>query len=74
MRPIERAGHHFRELQEIVTPNFVQAANESNRRVDVWTVNKEQDMRRQLGYGVDGIMTSGRSVLNRVLQGGGKVR
>lgn len=42
---------------QIVTPGFVQAAHRSDLRVDPWTVNTEPDIRRVLGYGVDGIMT-----------------
>jgi len=53
--------------KEIVTSGFVQAAQLSNLRVDVWTVNTEQGMRRLLGYGVDGIMTDRPDLLNRVL-------
>jgi glycerophosphoryl diester phosphodiesterase len=56
--------------KQMVTPGFVQVAHESHHRVDVWTVNKEEDMRRQLGYGVDGIMTDRPDDLNQVLQGG----
>ena len=58
--------------KEVVTSGFVQAAQRSNVRVDVWTVNTEQGMRRLLGYGVDGIMTDRPDLLNRVLQGEGK--
>jgi glycerophosphoryl diester phosphodiesterase len=58
--------------KEIVTSGFVQAAQRSDLRVDVWTVNTEQGMRRLLGYGVDGLMTDRPDLLNRVLQGEGK--
>jgi glycerophosphoryl diester phosphodiesterase len=54
--------------KEIVTAGFVQAAQQSDLRVDAWTVNTEQGMRRLLGYGVDGIMTDRPDVLNRVLE------
>jgi len=54
--------------KEIVTSGFVQAAQRSNLRVDAWTVDTEQGMRRLLGYGVDGIMTDRPDVLNRVLE------
>lgn len=53
---------------QIVTPEFVQAAHQLGIRVDVWTINTEQDMRRVLGYGVDGIMTDRPDVLSRVLE------
>ena len=52
----------------IVTPGLVRAAHERGLRVDVWTIDSEPDMRRLLGYGVDGIMTDRPDVLARVLQ------
>lgn len=51
----------------VVTPGFVRAAQESGLRVDVWTINTEPDMRRLLGYGMDGIMTDRPDVLARLL-------
>ena len=60
--------------KEIVTPGFVQAAYESHRRVDMWTVNEEDNMHRSLVYGLDGIMTDRPDVLNRVLEGEDRVR
>ena len=56
----------------IVTPGFIRAAHELRFRVDVWTIDSEADMRRLLGYGVDGIMTDRPDVLARVLEGGQK--
>jgi glycerophosphoryl diester phosphodiesterase len=55
----------------IVTPGFVRAAHERGLRVDVWTIDSEPDMRRLLGYGVDGIMTDRPDVLAKVLEGSG---
>jgi glycerophosphoryl diester phosphodiesterase len=51
----------------IVTPGFIRAAHERGLRVDVWTIDSEADMRRLLGYGVDGIMTDRPDVLAKVL-------
>jgi glycerophosphoryl diester phosphodiesterase len=51
----------------VVTPGFVRAAHEQGLRVDVWTINSEADMRRLLGYGVDGIMTDRPDILAKVL-------
>jgi len=56
----------------IVTPGLVRAAHARGLRVDVWTVDEEPDMRRLLGFGVDGIMTDRPDVLARVLGGGGE--
>jgi glycerophosphoryl diester phosphodiesterase len=54
----------------IVTPGFVRMAHERGLRVDVWTIDSEPDMRRLLGYGVDGIMTDRPDVLAKLLEGG----
>jgi glycerophosphoryl diester phosphodiesterase len=54
----------------IVTPGFIRAAHELGLRVDVWTIDSEADMRRLLGYGVDGIMTDRPDVLAKLLKGG----
>ena len=35
----------------------VEISHEENLPVNVWTVNKEDDMLRMIEYGVDGIMT-----------------
>jgi glycerophosphoryl diester phosphodiesterase len=59
----------YRGILRLVTPSFVRAAHQLGVRVDVWTINTEPDMRRLLGYGVDGIMTDRPDILNRVLEG-----
>jgi glycerophosphoryl diester phosphodiesterase len=41
---------------------------ERGLRVDVWTIDSEPDMRRLLGYGVDGIMTDRSEILAKVLE------
>jgi glycerophosphoryl diester phosphodiesterase len=53
----------------IVTPELVRGAHEQGLRVDVWTIDHEPDMRRLLGFGVDGIMTDRPDILARVLRG-----
>ena len=58
-----------RKVLRVVTPKLVQAAHEVGVRVDVWTIDEEPDMRRLLGFGVDGIMTDRPDVLARVLKG-----
>jgi glycerophosphoryl diester phosphodiesterase len=59
----------YRNILRLVTPTFVRAAHQLGVRVDVWTVNTEPDMRRVLGYGVDGIMTDRPDILAQLLQG-----
>jgi len=55
---------------QIVTPGFTRAAHGQGLRIDVWTIDSEADMRRLLGYGVDGIMTDRPDVLAKLLEGG----
>ncbi len=42
---------------EIVTPDLVRQSRHHNIRVLVWTVNEEDEMKRLLDLGVDGILT-----------------
>ena len=53
----------------IVTSELIRRAHEQGLRVDVWTIDYEPDMRRLLGFGVDGIMTDRPDILTRVLRG-----
>lgn len=52
---------------QVVTPRFVRDAHAKNLAVHVWTVDEEADMRRLLGWGVDGIVTDRPDRLARVL-------
>ncbi|WP_448071421.1 glycerophosphodiester phosphodiesterase [Georgenia yuyongxinii] len=54
----------------IVTPSLIRQAHAAGLRVDVWTIDDEDDMRRLLAWGVDGIMTDRPDVLARVLEEG----
>jgi len=40
-----------------VTAQQVQRVHKLKRKINVWTVNKEEDIRRMVSWGVDGIMT-----------------
>jgi glycerophosphoryl diester phosphodiesterase len=40
-----------------VTAQQVQRVHKLKRRINVWTVNKEDDLRRMFSWGVDGILT-----------------
>jgi len=51
----------------VVTRDFVEAAHGRNLRVHAWTINSEQEMRRLLDMGVDGIMTDYPDRLLRVV-------
>lgn len=43
---------------QIVTSDYVKAAHERNVKVEVWTINKKEEMKRLIEMGVDGIMTN----------------
>ncbi len=51
----------------VVTPRFVREAHRLNIPVQVWTVDRIEDMRRLLSWGVDGIQTDRPDVLSRLL-------
>jgi glycerophosphoryl diester phosphodiesterase len=71
VRPRNRAlqGPETFHGLRVVGPRLIRAAHERGLRVDVWTIDAEADMRRLLGYGVDGIMTDRPDVLAELLQG-----
>lgn len=51
----------------IVSRSFVRAAHERGVRVDVWTIDDPQEMRRLLDLGVDGIISDRPDLLLEVL-------
>ena len=59
--PVEYGG------REVVTPRFLKAAHDRGVRVDVWTIDDPDEMRRLLDLGVDVIMTNRPEVLEGVL-------
>ena len=59
--PVEYGG------REVVTPRFVKAAHDRGVRVDVWTIDDAEEMRRLLDLGADVIMTNRPEVLEGVL-------
>ena len=56
-------GFNFGDFQALhpnlrdTTPQQVARVHRLNRRLYVWTVNQAEDMRRLIGWGVDGIIT-----------------
>lgn len=42
---------------EVLTARFVRGARRINLKIDVWTINEPEDMKRLVGLPVDGIMT-----------------
>ncbi len=63
-RPVRRAPYGGFQVPEasnghrIVSPRFIRCAHESGLKVQVWTVDEEPDMRRLLGWGVDGLISN----------------
>jgi glycerophosphoryl diester phosphodiesterase len=51
----------------VVTPRFVRAAHRLNLPVQVWTVDRVEDMRRLLSWGVDGVQTDRPDRLSHLL-------
>ncbi len=51
----------------LVNAKYVRKAHKQGYRVNVWTVNKEPDMRRMLDIGVDAIITNHPDVLGQLL-------
>jgi len=52
----------------LVTPRFLDAAHSRGVRVDVWTINDPDEMRRLLDLGVDVLMTDDPGTLTRLLE------
>jgi glycerophosphoryl diester phosphodiesterase len=72
LRPTYRALQvpvGYGNILRLVTPRFVRSAHQLGVRVDVWTINTEPEMRRVLGYGVDGVMTDRPDILSQLLNG-----
>jgi glycerophosphoryl diester phosphodiesterase len=56
---------------EIVTEAFLAEAHRRGMQVHVWTIDDEDEMRRLLDLGVDGVMTDRPAVLREVLEARG---
>jgi glycerophosphoryl diester phosphodiesterase len=69
VRPEALHPHH-----KIVTPRFVKWAKKKGYRINTWTVNEPEEMRRLIGLGVDAIISDVPDVLGQVLQEMGKRR
>lgn len=69
LRPLVRPDALHPE-HTLVTPGYMRWAKAHGYRVNVWTVNDPDDMRRLAGLGVDAIITDRPDVLARVLERG----
>ena len=52
---------------QVVSPRFVADAHHAGLGVQVWTVDREEDARRLLGWGVDALITDRPDVIVRTL-------
>jgi glycerophosphoryl diester phosphodiesterase len=52
----------------VVSPRFLRAAHAAGLLVQVWTVDEEADMRRLIGWGVDGLITDRPDIATRVVR------
>ena len=52
----------------VVSPRFTEAAHSRGVRVDAWTVDEPEEMRRLLDKGVDVVMTNRPATLQKVLE------
>ena len=53
---------------KIVTKNLVEHVHNSGKKIHVWTINDESEMKTLIDYGVDGIMTDRPKKLKDILQ------
>ena len=58
----------IRAGRRVVSPRFVRAAHRAGLAVQVWTVNREDDMRRLLTWGVDAIISDRPDVAVRTVK------
>ncbi len=56
--------------RQTVTPELVARCHERNIKVYVWTVDEEEDIRRFISWGVDGIYSNDPAALKRVVEEG----
>ena len=52
---------------QIVTKNLVKYVHSTGKKIHVWTINDENEMKTLIDYGVDGIMTDRPRKLKEVL-------
>jgi glycerophosphoryl diester phosphodiesterase len=53
----------------VISPRFVRYAHAAGVAVQVWTVNEAADMRRLLGWGVDGLISDRPDIAVEVVGG-----
>ncbi|HPZ64984.1 MAG TPA: glycerophosphodiester phosphodiesterase family protein, partial [Bacillota bacterium] len=53
---------------EMVDEEYMAWARKKGYRVNVWTVNEEQDIRRMIELGVDGIITDRPDLVRQIME------
>jgi len=66
-RAIDNEFYAIHPYHQVVDRAFVEFAHDNSLKVNVWTVNEEDIMRKLIDLGVDGIMTDDLALLNQVL-------
>ena len=62
--PVRRAPYDAFQVPEsagrlrIVSPRFIRHVHDAGCRIQTWTIDHESDMRRLLGWGVDGLISN----------------
>ena len=59
---------------QVLSKGFIEAAHARNLQVHAWTINAEEDMRRLIEFGVDGLITDYPDRLLRLLGGAAGAR
>ncbi len=66
-----KMGYHCISLKrQTVTPELVARCHERSIQIYVWTVDEEEDMRRFISWGVDGIYSNDPAALKKVVEEG----
>lgn len=60
--------HYIHPYYEDVTEQSIEQAHHRNRRVNVWTVDAPQEMRRLFKIGIDGIITDDPRLARRIME------
>ena len=61
--------HMLSVSKKLVDEEFMSKAKAAGKEVAVWTVNKEEDMKKMIALGVDAIITNYPDILRNVLDG-----
>jgi len=62
--PVRRAPYDAFQVPEtagwirIISPRFIRHVHDAGRRLQAWTIDEDADMRRLLGWGIDGLISN----------------